>query len=177
MSRIICLGEKCWNIIETIVRKVIVSIYRLIHKDLSDEVYTAYIQFVKFCLIGVTNTAVSYFITVISLVFFQKMGMSARYDYLVAQFVGFVISVLWSFYWNNRLVFTEDNDRRVWWRALIKTYVSYSFTCVFLNSVLSWIWVTIFNISKIIAPLINVVLDVPINFLINKFWAFRADEG
>lgn len=45
-----------------------------------------------------------------------------------------------------------------------------------LTSEMFGIWVTIFHISKYIAPLINLVISVPINFLINKFWAFKGDK-
>ena len=167
---------KCWNLIEFIAHAVLSVFFRIIHKELSDETFAAFMQFVKFGLIGVTNTVLSYVINVIALISFQKMGMSPKYDYLVAQFVAFVLSVAWSFYWNNKLVFKEDESgQRVWWKALIKTYISYSFTGIFLNSVLSWIWVSIFHISKFIAPLINLVVSVPINFLINKYWAFKGE--
>ncbi|MCR5700811.1 MAG: GtrA family protein [Lachnospiraceae bacterium] len=132
-------------------------------------------QFVKFGLIGVTNTVLSYAINVIALLSFQRTDMSSNYDYLIAQLVAFVLSVAWSFYWNNKLVFKEESGQRVWWKVLIKTYISYSFTGIFLNSVLSWIWVKLFHISKLVEPLINLVISVPINFLINKFWAFKVE--
>ncbi len=168
---------KCWNIIEVIARAVLTFFFKIIHKELTDEAFASFMQFVKFGLIGVTNTVLSYVINVVALLSFQNMGMSPKYDYLVAQFVAFVLSVAWSFYWNNKLVFKEEESgQRVWWKALIKTYISYSFTGIFLNSVLSWIWVSIFHISKLVAPLINLVVSVPINFLINKFWAFKTEE-
>ena len=171
------IGAKCWNIIEMIAHAVLNFFFKIIHKELTDEIFAAFMQFVKFGLIGVTNTVLSYVINVVALYGFQRAGMSPKYDYLVAQFVAFVISVAWSFYWNNKLVFKEeDSGKRVWWKALIKTYISYSFTGIFLNSVLSWIWVNLFHVSKYIAPLINLIISVPINFLINKFWAFKGDK-
>ena len=170
------IASKCWNIIEIIAHSVLSFLFKLVNKELTDDIFDAFMQFVKFGLIGVTNTVLSYVINVVALLGFQKAGMSPKYDYLVAQFVAFVISVSWSFYWNNKLVFKEeDSGQRVWWKALIKTYISYSFTGIFLNSVLSWMWVTLLNISKLIAPLINLVVSVPINFLINKFWAFKGE--
>lgn len=170
------VAGKCWNIILIITHAVLGVFFKLMHKELADETFASFMQFVKFGLIGVTNTLLSYAINVAALFGFQKMGMSPKYDYLVAQIVAFVLSVAWSFYWNNKLVFKEDESgQRVWWKALIKTYISYSFTGIFLNSVLSWIWVSLFHISKFIAPLINLVIGVPINFLINKFWAFKGE--
>ena len=165
-----------WRMIESISRFFLGLIYKLMKKDLTEEAFEAFMQFVKFGIVGVSNTVLSYLLNIGALFTFQKLGMSPNIDYLVAGVFAFVISVAWSFYWNNRFVFTKsEGEERVWWKALIKTYISYSFTGIFLNSLLSWIWVTVFGISKIVAPLINLVISVPINFLINKFWAFKTE--
>ena len=88
----------------------------------------------------------------------------------------FVLSVLWSFYWNNRFVFTlKSGELRSIWKSLIKTYISYSFTGLFLNSILLVLWVKILGVSEFIAPLINLIFSVPLNFIINKLWAFKAN--
>ena len=85
--------------------------------------------------------------------------------------------VLWSFYWNNKFVFEKaDNEERNIVHALIKTYISYAFTGLFLNSILSLLWVEVLGIPKIIAPIINLLVSVPLNFIMNKFWAFRKSE-
>ena len=60
-----------------------------------------------------------------------------------------------------------------WMQALWKTYVSYAFTGLFLNMLLSTAWIELLGVSKVIAPVFNIVINVPINFLMNKFWAFR----
>ena len=67
----------------------------------------------------------------------------------------------------------EEGKERSLGKALIKTYISYSFTGLFLNSILLMLWVQVFHISEYIAPVINLLVSVPVNFLINKFWAFR----
>jgi putative flippase GtrA len=168
--------NKCWNIIEIIAHAVLAFLFGLVHKELKDEAFAAFMQFVKFGLVGVTNTFVCYAINILSLFGLQKAGLFPRYDYLIAQFIAFVLSVAWSFYWNNKLVFVEKEDgHRVWWKTLIKTYIAYSFTGVFLNSFLLWIWVEVLNISKVIAPLINIVFNVPLNFVINKYWAYKEN--
>ena len=110
--------------------------------------------------------------------FYSNLGfrdnVKAFYDYLIAQIAAFVISVLWSFYWNSKMVFIlEEGKERSVWKALIKTFIAYSFTGLFLNSILWLLWVRVFSISEFIAPLINLVVSVPLNFIINKFWAFR----
>lgn len=84
---------------------------------------------------------------------------------------------LWSFFWNNKIVFTvEEGQSRCLWKILMKTYVSYSFTGLFLNSILLILWVKYLGISEFVAPIINLLISVPVNFIINKFWAFRSDS-
>ena len=93
---------------------------------------------------------------------------------MAAQVIAFVLSVAWSFYWNNKMVFVkEEGQQRSIWKSLMKTYISYSFTGLFLNSILLVLWVQVLHISEFIAPIINLVISVPVNFLINKFWAFK----
>lgn len=105
---------------------------------------------------------------------FRSIGIFDKYDYIISQVVQFVLSVLWSFYWNNKFVFKlRDGEKRSIWKSLIKTYVSYSFTGLFLSSALLVLWVQVFNISEFVAPIINLLISVPLNFLINKFWAFK----
>ncbi len=163
--------EKIDKLVEIVIR----SLYRVIHKELSQSTLESYFQFFKFGIVGVSNTILSYVLNVVLLLVFQYCRMSPKIDYLAAQFVAFVISVAWSFYWNNKMVFVQkEGEIRIWWKVLLKTYISYSFTGVFLNSVLSWIWVNGLQISKFVAPLINLIISVPLNFLINKFWAFRT---
>lgn len=131
-------------------------------------------QFIKFCIIGVSNTIISYLLYVCGLWILNSFG-NFQYSYLIATLFAFLLSVLWSFYWNNRAVFVlAEGQTRSIWRSLAKTYISYSLTGVWLSGVLLIVWVDICGISELIAPLINLVFTVPINFFINKFWAFKA---
>ena len=163
-----------WNFIESIIHFFIYKIFRL---NLSEEKYQGFVQFVKFGIVGVSNTVISYVLYAVTLLGLQKGGLLPKTDSLVAQVVAFVLSVLWSFYWNNKFVFTmEEGQSRNMWKALAKTYVSYSFTGLFLNSILLILWVKVLGISEFIAPIINLLISVPLNFIINKFWAFKTKE-
>lgn len=164
------MSNKFFGLIESIMKFIFEKILKL---NLSQDKYDALIQFVKFGIVGLTNTVVSYVIYVVSLLALQKAGFLPEIDYLVAQFIGFVLSVLWSFYWNNKFVFQDNEGKRNLWQALLKTYMSYAFTGLFLNSILSLLWVEVFHWSKMIAPIINLLVSVPLNFIMNKFWAFK----
>ena len=86
-----------------------------------------------------------------------------------------LLSVLWSFFWNECFVFTEKQDSYQSNRLvrLLKMYLSYGFTGIILNNVLSFLWISVLGISKVIAPLINSAVGVPINYVLNKKWTFE----
>ena len=142
--------------------------------QIEDSKWNTIIQFIKFGIVGLSNTCISYVIYVITLIFLQKNRLIESWDYLFAQIIAFVLSVLWSFYWNNKYVFRSDNKSKYHLiTSLVKTYISYAFSGLFLSSVLSLVWVEVFHISKLITPVINLIVSVPINFMLNKFWAFN----
>lgn len=131
-------------------------------------------QFIKFGIIGVSNTLISYMIYIICLVLLCNLGIFQKFDYLIGSVISFLISVYWSFYWNERYTFNEENrQEKSKWKALLKTYICYSITGLFLGNILLYFTVDKIGIPKNIAPLINLTVTVPINFGLNKFWAFR----
>lgn len=149
-----------------------------------------FLQFIKFGLVGVFNTLVNQIIFMVLV----NLGL----HYIVASIIGFIISVLNAYFWQTRFVFKEDKtaEKRVWWQVLLKTYAAYAFTGLLLNNLLLILWIDVIKIEQLtppltgfvnniginidnrelatdIAPLLNMVVNVPINFLINKFWAYR----
>lgn len=146
---------------------------KVLHKEISRGVEEKILQFVKFGIVGLSNTLISYVIYLIAFFLFQKGHLFPNTDYLIAQVIAFILSVLWSFYWNQRYVFESDLSKGKWVHALLKTYISYAFTGLFLNSILAVLWVQVLGISKVIAPIINLLISVPLNFILNKFWAFK----
>ena len=161
------------NRFDRVVRSIVTFLLKIIHKEKQENLVNTLTQFVKFGLVGATNTAIAYGINVLVLKILQPYNLS--WDYVAGNVVSFVLSVLWSFYWNNKYVFTtEEGQKRNLWAALLKTYISYGFTGIILTNVLSWLWIDVLGISKYIAPLINLVFSIPINFVMNKLWAFRT---
>lgn len=135
----------------------------------------ALIQFIKFGIVGVSNTLVNYVIYACSLLLMKNAGLFPKVNYLIAQGIAFFLSVLWSYFWNSRFVFKEEEGTtRNGFVTLVKTYISYSFTGLFLNSILLILWISMLHISDMIAPLINLIVTIPLNFIINKFWAFKT---
>lgn len=148
------------------------------------------IQFLKFLLVGVSNTLISEGIYGI-LVFFKV-------HYLPASYIGFSLSVLNAYFWSSRYVFKEQEgeEKRIWWKALLKTYVAYLWGYL-LNAALLVFWIDLIHVSRFMEPLgnwflsagyerldaaflgdvlaaaLNLIITVPINFVLNKYWAFR----
>ena len=167
------LIQKIWNILNRVMLWFVFDLFKL---KISEENWNKFLQFVKFGIVGVSNTLISYVIYVVALMIFEKNRLIPKFDYIGAQVIAFFISVLWSFYWNRKFVFEAESGIS-WPKALLKTYISYAFTGIVLSNVLLVFWVQILHISKLIAPIINLVVSVPLNFILNKFWAFKKDEG
>lgn len=162
---------KLWCGLEQILYFIMVKV---LHLSVLNKNWEGFMQFVKFGIIGLSNTVISYILNVTVLLILSPFSVS--WDFFAGNMVGFLLSVLWSFYWNNRFVFTmQEGQQRSVWKALLKTYLAYGFTGIILNNILSWLWITKFGISKFIAPVINLIVSVPLNFIINKLWAFRAE--
>ena len=165
------MGKTIYGFIEKIYMFFVELLFKIIKKDLTDKKRQTFKEFLQFGLVGVSNTIISYLLYVVTLLLVSKSGV--KFDYIIANIVSSLLSVLWSFYWNNKFVFKkEEGEKRNIWAALFKTYVSYGFTGLILNNILSVLWVSVLHISKMLAPIINLVISIPINFFMNKLWAF-----
>lgn len=149
-------------------------VFRFFHKEISKEKEKVFFQFIKFAIVGISNTIISYIVYLVCLAVLKSMNLFIEWDYLIAQTTAFILSVAWAFYWNDKFVFTvSDKMERPMLKALLKCYVSYSFTGIFLNSILLIIWIRLLNINEFMAPVFNLLISVPVNFIINKFWTFK----
>lgn len=158
-----------------LIKNVIRRIAEIFKLNISDSVLDGITQFIMFGIVGVSNTLLSYIFNIIVLLLLRPYALA--WDYVAGNVVAFILSVLWSFYWNNRVVFTQkEGQRRNLWKALLKAYAAYGITGIVLSNILSWLWISVLNISKYIAPLINLVVSIPLNFIINKLWTFKVDE-
>lgn len=163
-------GSILWSAFESLLRFIV---FRVLHIRLREEIWDKFIQFVKFAIVGFSNVIVSYGVYLAFFFLLQIAGVLPDADYLVAQLIGYILSIFWSFYWNRKYVFAEGQNVVPWYQALMKSFIAYSFTGVFLNSALSFLWVEIVGVSKVVAPVINLLINVPVNFVMNKFWAFN----
>ena len=123
-------------------------------------------QFIKFGLVGVSNTAVS--LGVYYLFLWLDPGL-----YMLGSVLGMILSIANAFFWNDRVVFAgHESDLKSTLKRLGKTYISYGGTSI-LSNVLLWTEVTFFHVNKTVAPVVNLLITIPLNFVINKLWTFR----
>jgi putative flippase GtrA len=150
---------------------------KLFHIKPTETMQDKLTQFVKFCMVGVTNVIVSYSVNVLTLLLVNRIWPGLKYDYVIANTVAFLVAVYWSFYWNSRKVFHfTTKDKALRRRALFRSYLCYGFTGIILNNALSTLWIKGLGISKFISPLLNLLFTIPINYLTNKKWAFATKK-
>lgn len=124
------------------------------------------LQFIKFGIVGASNTIVSLAI------YYLFLWIDPRL-YLFGNVMGWIISVANAFYWNNKYVFGQKSEGSVTLlKKLGKTYLCYGATFL-LSTVMLYLEVDVFGLSTVLSPLINLLVTIPLNFLLNKFWAFQ----
>jgi len=124
-----------------------------------------FIQFFKFGVVGVSNTAIGYAVYA-GLIY-------VNLHYIFANIMAFILGTLNSFYWNNKYVFVQiENEKRNLRATLIKMFVVYFFVGCVISNVLLYVLIEKITISKYIAYLLQLVVTVPLNFLSIKYWVF-----
>ncbi len=155
--------DKFWDFIENILHFIL---FRIFHLRMNDGTWKKLCQFVKFGVVGLSNTLISYIVYVVL--------VNLGWHYLLASIGGFLISVINAYYWNDRYVFkAEQDEKRAWWKVFLKTFTSYAGTGLVLNNLLLILWVDVIGIHEMLGPVINLFVTIPLNFLLNKYWAYK----
>ena len=153
-----------FNFLEKIFRFFVYKVFRL---KFNEEQYAKIWQFVMYATVGLSNTVVSY-------VFFELFRNVFGLGLEVSNFLGFSISVVNACYWSNKYVFkAEEGVKRTWWKTFIKTYIAYALFGLILHTALLKLLVEKFGISDWVAPIILIFIITPLNFIANKFWAYK----
>ena len=151
-----------WSVCAGLLRAVLSGLFRIAGKELTEPVFQKILQFVKFGIVGVGNTA-------ISLLVYYVIILIRREWYIAGSIAGFVISVLNAYYWNSKYVFRKQDDRL---RTLIRTYIAYG-SNLLIGTFMLWLLVEKCGISHFLAPLLNLLITVPLNFVLNKYWVMK----
>lgn len=136
--------------------------------------WASIVQFVKFGLVGVSNTLISYGIEMLCYyVLFVHVGWAEQVRIVVTSVLAFVVSVTNSYYWNNRYVF-GSHERKSWQqhaKVYGKTVICYGVTGLVMAPALK-LWMSGLGVPYWLASLGSLIVTIPLNFLLNKLWAF-----
>ena len=121
------------------------------------------VQFIKFGIVGASNTLISLGIYYLFVWFDSSL-------FIWGYTIGFIVSVFNAYYWNRRHVFSDSGEGH--FKQIVKTFISYGATFL-LGLVLLYVMVERFSISKNVAPVLNLLVTIPLNFLMIKLWTFK----
>ncbi len=128
-------------------------------------------QFLKFGIVGLINSIIAYGINTIG---YYKYGLGTQ----ILNLLAFIITVFISYMLNSRFVFkSKTSNVKENLKMLGKAYASYSFTGLFLTAILFYIEENIFGVPHYMSAFINIVIGIPINFLLNKFWTYAKHSA
>ncbi len=121
------------------------------------------VQFIKFGLVGVLNTAIHY------AVFYGLLNL-AGIHYLVASTIGYLAGLTNSYLLNRSWTFKSRQDNRA--SEMAKFFLVNVFS-LGANLVALKTGVSLMGLSPEIAQLFAIVFSLVVNFAGNRFWTFR----
>ncbi|MDR1046309.1 MAG: GtrA family protein [Treponema sp.] len=121
-------------------------------------------QFLRFGIVGFFNT-------VLSLAIYYFFIWINPDLYLLGSISAFIITAAIAYILSRKFVFPDGRETAG--RSLVKALIAYSFSFIFANGLLV-LQVEVIHVSKVLAPILNLFVTVPLNFTINKFWTYKA---
>lgn len=142
------------------------KILDLFHVDFTNDMKRETQRILRFLAMGVANMFLSYSI------YSGVIIMGGHY--FGAGVASFIAGVLNTFYWNNSVIFKSIKTRSFTISiAFIKTIVGYIFTGFILQIMLLCFWIDFLNVNEFLAPFFNVIIIVPTNYLLNRYWIYK----
>jgi len=112
-------------------------------------------RWIRFLIVGIINTTLTYGVYLILMLI-----ISYQIAYLIAYFAG----VLFAYWFNAVFVFKVALS----WKGIFSYPVIYVIQ-YFLSALLLDVFVETIHIDKVFAPLIIIILMIPISYLLNKY--------
>jgi putative flippase GtrA len=120
-------------------------------------------QFIKFAIIGVSNTVLDFII-------FSGLHWLGL-NYLVANVISFSTAVLNSYYWNRRWTFRSQNTN---WRAEMVKFIAVSIIGLVGNEAILWTLVSRGSWTPVMGKIAATAVVLIWNFIANRLWTFRT---
>lgn len=119
-------------------------------------------QFVKFGIVGGTNTIISLLIYYLMVYWGISYLPATITGYFSSSIIGYILSRLWVFRAYTSKLFSST----------IRYYIVY-ISSLLINVTTMYLWVDLIGLSKYIAPVLTLIITVPYNFVLSKFWVFK----
>ena len=122
-----------------------------------------------FGLVGVSNTVVSYVVFVL----LTRLGL----HYFAANACGFVAGAINSYLWNSRLVFkTAGEGQRQGMLTFARSTVAGVVSNVLVGGATLGLLINGLGVSELVAPIVNLAVTFPVNYLLCRLWAYRVKD-
>jgi len=118
-------------------------------------------QFIKFGIVGFTNTIIAYGVYAILVYFGIYYQIANICAFIASSINGFLINKFWVF---------KSRSNKV--PQFFRYYAIY-LTSLSISIALSWLWIDVLNINKYISPILNLSVTIPFNYLFSRFWVYK----
>lgn len=149
-----------------IIKKIVENLLGAINIRLSAQMWDSIEKFLKFLIVGLSNTIIQLAIYYLAIIIFGSD------KYLFGQTAGYFCGVINSYFCNSRFVFAKGKRGIL---SFVKMCFCYLLT-FFLQTTLIFVQIDILKLSGYLAPVLAVIVTTPINFVLNKLFAF-GDKG
>lgn len=154
-------------------------ILRVLKIEWSVEQWTAFVQFVDYCIVGVINVVVNYLVYTAVVLLLRLTDWDGVWlgipdcNVHLATIIAFIAMIVNSFYWNSRYTFgTADvpaSRRKV---MFVKVACSY-FIAMLVQLAANVLFCTVLGLPELLINPIDQVITIPVSYVLNKYWAFR----
>lgn len=121
------------------------------------------VQFVKFSLVGASNTLVDFAV-------FSLLIYGLNFHYIGANTLSFTTATTWSYLMNRRWTFRGHGGKV---HVQYVKFIMVSAVGLGLTTVLLYLFIERLHLAKIVAKAIAVLIVLCWNFPINRIWTFR----
>ena len=122
--------------------------------------------FIKFCVVGAINTAISLGIYYILIALGVNYAISITVGYILSSICGYLLSKTW--------VFKKKEEKAT--KSVFKYYALYA-SALILNLLCMTIFIKGMHVSDKVAPILTVIITTIYNFTFSKLWVFRESKN
>lgn len=122
------------------------------------------VKFIKFSIVGVSNTLIS---IASFYIFFEFLGIY----YIIASTLSYIVGLINSYFWNLRWTFQHQHSSGVLFKFIIVNVLALSLKLAIIS-----ILVESLQIPELFAEIIAMGFAIVINFGGNRFWTFSKNS-